>query len=69
MNALQWLIKLLQSRTTTYKKSLECGECQSEVLIFDAQNLLICGNGIFEYESEADLLHLIENRGGEEARF
>lgn len=48
----QILIKILQSKTTSYTKSLECSDCEREVMIFKKQNLFICGDGIFEYNND-----------------
>lgn len=59
----QIVIKILQSKTTSYTKSLECGDCESEVMIFKKQNLFICGDGIFEYNN--DLVNT--NWGGAES--
>lgn len=60
---IKFLLKILRAKTISFAKALQNGDCAREVKIFKTQNLLICGNGIFEYGNESELKLLIEMGG------
>lgn len=54
----------LERRRASFKQALESGEMSREILVSQAQNLLICGNGIFPYADERELGALLKSRLG-----
>ncbi|WP_394954103.1 hypothetical protein [uncultured Helicobacter sp.] len=61
---LGFLYNLLQSKTTTFEKAKAAGEITQELEVYPSKNILVCGEGIYEYESEHELSGLISTFGG-----
>ncbi|WP_407379147.1 hypothetical protein [Helicobacter sp.] len=52
----------LQKRRATFNQALDSGEMSHEIPVSEAQDLLICGNGIFSYVSKRDLQALLQSQ-------
>ncbi|WP_394908983.1 hypothetical protein [uncultured Helicobacter sp.] len=61
---LNFLYKILQSKTTTFEKAKKMGEITQEVEVYPSKTILVCGEGIYEYESERELSGLVSAFGG-----
>lgn len=61
---LNFLYKILQQKTTTFEKAKKMGEITQEVEVYPSKTILVCGEGIYEYESERELSGLVSAFGG-----
>ncbi|WP_394986307.1 hypothetical protein [uncultured Helicobacter sp.] len=58
------LYNLLRSKTTTFEKAKAVGEITQELEVYPSKTILVCGEGIYEYESERELSGLVSAFGG-----
>ena len=64
MSLISPIISAIKKRQTTHEQALQCGEISQEIPIYEQENLLVCGNGIFPYKTQTQLHELIESNGG-----
>lgn len=61
---LQFLCKVLQSRTTTFEQAKVEGEIIQDIEVYPSKNILVCGNGIYTYKDTSELDELVNTLGG-----
>ncbi|MGX2983451.1 hypothetical protein [Helicobacter sp. 23-1045] len=52
---INFALKYLKSKTTTFECAIQSGEISKEIEIYPTKNILFCGNGIFEFGDVVEL--------------